>query len=184
MGTIKIKRTSKGKERFKARVKVQGEDIRKSFHTEQEAQAWIEHMEASKPPPRPRQPKAIHPCKRDKERCTAQAFASALGIPALTMEYMLYYRKINGLAACGAITRLSKPRGTEVIIESLMLNWLKEKNLWRECEGSGASSYNDTSEGCSCEELYDQNQFIANPDSAVDNQAAGQEAPVAFRAED
>jgi hypothetical protein len=178
MGTIKVKRTSKGQERFKARVKVQGEDIRKSFDTEPEAQAWIEHMEASKPPPRPRKPKALHLSKTNKEHCTAQAFASALGIPALTMEYMLYYRKINGLAACGAITRLSKPRGMEVIVEPLMLNWLKEKNLWRECEDSCALSYNGSSKLSFCKELHDQSDSKSNTNGAIDDKTIRHEASV------
>lgn len=173
MGTIKIKLTSKGQQRFKARVKIGGEDIRKSFDTEQEAQSWIDFMETTKPPPLARAPKRLRPPDEDKERWNPEEFAVEFGIPIITIKYMLYYKNINGLAASGATTKQSKYSGKQIILKSPMLAWLKEKNLWRECEGSCPSSYTSKSDDHSCMELYEQVESIPKSNGPADDQADG-----------
>lgn len=184
MGTIRIEATSKGHDRFKARVKIRGKDIRKSFDNEQEAQAWIDTMEATKRPPRPRSPKPADYTNTDRERWEPESFAKAFGIPIVAIKYMLYYKNINGLAACGATTKLSKHSGKQIILKSPMLAWLREKNLWRECEGSCPSSYTSKSKDNSRMELYEQAESIPNSDDSTDDQADGTEAYVDYRAQD
>lgn len=153
MGTIKIKRTSKGHARFKARVKINGDDIRKSFDTEQEAQAWIDTMEAMKPPPQPKGQRSVDYTFTNRERWEPEAFAKAFGIPVATMEYMIYYKNINGLTACGAVTRLSKHSGKLMIEKSAMLRWIEEHQLKRECEGTHQFLYTQKGNQNSCEEI-------------------------------
>lgn len=80
-------------------------------------------------------------------------FANTFGIPAVTMEYMLYYKNINGLAACGAVTRLSKHSGKLMIEKSAMLRWIEERQFKRECERTQQFLYTQKGNENSCEEI-------------------------------